>query len=86
MSISLMAGVFDAGPEDPLQRLVLLSLADQAGFDGGVWLDMECTAARCAMSPEQVNAVLSELRVAGWLSGSALRPVISAIRMGVDEP
>lgn len=62
-----MAGVFERGPENPHQRLLLLAIADHADDDGVCWPSIDRLAAKCAVSARQVQRTLQQLQTDGWL-------------------
>lgn len=68
MSIKLMAAVFESGPTDPLERLVLLALADNANDEGHCWPTLPTIVAKTAASRATVVRKISALEADGWLS------------------
>lgn len=67
MSIELMTGVWKHGPQNIGERLVLLSLADQANDEGYCWPSMDTIASRCCMSRPGVARIIKRLAEDGWL-------------------
>lgn len=67
MSVQLMAAVFERGPGNPHQRLLLLALADHADEAGVCWPSVDRLAAKCAVSARQVQRTLQQLQADGWL-------------------
>ncbi len=67
MSIKLMTLVWESGPTDPTDRLILLSLADQANDDGVCWPCVTTLASRVCLSERRVQARLSNLVQQGWI-------------------
>lgn len=67
MSIKIMSWVFENGPSDPSERLVLLALADYAA-DNGEWSpSMIGIAAKAGMTERGARGVVRRLEAAGWI-------------------
>ena len=67
MSIKLMAMVWESGPEDHAQKLVLLAIADHANDEGMAYPSMARIARKCSMTERGARAVIRKLESAGWL-------------------
>lgn len=63
------SAVVDAWEADvpPLQKLVLLALADGVGCDGGLDFDVAPLCSRCSMVEPVLMRVLDGLADAGWI-------------------
>lgn len=62
-----MAWVFDNGPKDSAERLVLLALADYA-TDAGEWApSMIGIAAKAGMTERGARGIIRRLEAAGWI-------------------
>jgi len=67
VSIKIMSWVFENGPSDPSERLVLLALADYAA-DNGEWCpSMIGIAAKAGMTERGARGVVRRLEAAGWI-------------------
>lgn len=68
MSIKVMSWVFENGPSDPSERLVLLALADYAS-DSGEWApSMIGIAAKAGMTERGARGVIRRLEAGGWIA------------------
>jgi DnaD/phage-associated family protein len=67
MSIRIMTMVWDKGPEDKNELLVLLALADHANDDGYCWPSMNSIARKCRMTRQGVAGIEERLETDGWL-------------------
>ena len=67
MSIRIMTQVWDNGPEDPGQLLVMLALADHADDSGVCWPSMERVARKARMGVRNARYVVRKLENAGYL-------------------
>ncbi len=68
MSIRIMTLVWDNGPDDKNELLVLLSLADNANDSGVCWPSIDTIARKCRMSNRGVIDILARLEASGILS------------------
>lgn len=68
MSIKVMSWVWDQGPDDQTELLVLLALADIADDAGKCWPSVGTLAGRCRMSDRNVRRVIRKLEDGGWLA------------------
>lgn len=68
MSIRIMAAVWDLPNLSSTQKLVLLSLADNANDDGVCWPSAKKTAARTGLNERSTRRAIAELEKAGILS------------------
>lgn len=67
MSIKVMSWVFENGPKDPSERLVLLALADYA-TDNGEWSpSMIGIAEKAGMTERGARGVIRRLEDGGWI-------------------
>lgn len=67
MSIKVMSWVFERGPRDPSERLVLLALADYAA-DNGEWApSMIGIAEKAGMTERGARGVIRRLEADGWI-------------------
>lgn len=62
-----MSWVFENGPSDPSERLVLLALADYAGDDGAWAPSMIGIASKAGMTERGARGVIRRLEAGGWL-------------------
>lgn len=68
MSIKVMSWVFEHGPSDPSERLVLLALADYAS-DNGEWSpSMVGIAQKAGMTERGARGVIRRLEAGGWIA------------------
>ena len=67
MSIRIMAQVFDAGPTDKSERLVMLALADFCNDEGECWPAVASIARKAAMTERGARKILRRLEESGWL-------------------
>lgn len=77
MSTVLVGGVWNSGPEDCSELLVLLVLADSANDDGVAGPSVEHLGARCRMAVDEVVETLERLKRRKWLE--------TAYRLNVDR-
>lgn len=63
-----MSWVWENGPSEPTERLVLLALADFANDDGMCWPSMESIGSKAAMTDRGARGIVRRLQAAGWLS------------------
>lgn len=68
MSISIMKMVWESGPKDQTERLVLLALGDIADDSGLCWPSVQTIADRCCMSERNARRIIRKLEIAGFLS------------------
>jgi len=67
MSIRVMASVWDNGPEDRSELLVLLALADFANDAGECWPSMIGIAEKARMTERGAQKIVRRLEETGWL-------------------
>ena len=67
MSIRIMSQVWDSGPEDRAELLVLLALADFANDAGECWPSMIGIAAKARMTERGAQKIVRRLEETGWL-------------------
>ena len=63
-----MAEVWDSGPEDRNQLLVLLALADHADDHGRCWPSISRLARKARMSERTVQRAVRSMQSDGWLT------------------
>lgn len=68
MSIRMMAEVWDNGPSNQGELLVLLALADFADDDGFCWPSVAAIASKARIEERSARRVIRRLEEAGWLS------------------
>lgn len=68
MSNKLLTWVWDHGPSDRTEMIVLAALADQANDAGVSWPSVETIARRCRMTDRSLRRVLRRLEEGGWLT------------------
>jgi len=67
MAISIMANVFNL-PLEPMSKLILLSLADNANDDGICWPSQATIGRRASISERSLRNQLHQLVSGGWIS------------------
>lgn len=67
MSIKLMSEVWENGPQDRNEILVLIALADFCNDEGECWPSMESIAKKARMSSRGVQKICGRLVESGWL-------------------
>jgi hypothetical protein len=70
LSVRVMSWVWDHGPSEPTERLVLLALADFCDDGGHCWPSVATIGRKCAMTERGARGVLRRLEAGGWLSTS----------------
>ncbi|MEB3419925.1 helix-turn-helix domain-containing protein [Salipiger marinus] len=68
MSIKIMSQVWETGPEDRSELLVMLALADFSNDAGECWPSMKSIAAKARMTERGVQKILSRLEASGRIS------------------
>lgn len=68
MSIRIMTQVWESGPEDRGELLVLLALADFANDKGECWPSVASIAQKARMTPRSVQRICHELVAQGRLT------------------
>ncbi len=68
MSIALMSAVWQDGPNDRSERLLLLALADCANDQGLCWPHTQTLARKACMNVRTVLRTLKTLDLDGWLT------------------
>ena len=58
MSIRIMSRIWDAGPPDPMQRIVLLAIADHADDQGRAYPSMVGIASKCGMTERGARGII----------------------------
>lgn len=67
MSIRIMSAVWESGPADKSELLVLLALSDYANDEGECWPAVASIARKSRMSVRGVQQVFRRLESSGWL-------------------
>lgn len=67
MSIRVLAQIWDFGPEDRSELLVLLALADFANDEGECWPSMVGVAQKARMTERGAQKIVRRLEEDGWL-------------------
>ena len=67
MSIKLMAEIWENGPKNQSETMVLLALADYANDAGVCWPSINGLMKKSRLSERGVQTVLKRLRMAGWV-------------------
>jgi hypothetical protein len=68
MSIKIMSLVWDTGPSDKSEILVLLALADFCNDDGECWPSVAGIARKARMTERGVQKIIARLVDVGWVS------------------
>lgn len=68
MSIRLMTHIWDHGPQQISERIVLLALADFANDEGLCWPSMARISQRALLTRRALQRVISRLEANGWLT------------------
>ena len=67
MSISIMSAVWDRGPTDKAELLLLLALSDYANDVGECWPSIDSLTRKSRLSERGVQTVMRRLQDAGWV-------------------
>ena len=67
MSIRIMSQVWDNGPEDKAELVVMLALADFADDEGKCWPSGDAIGKKARMSERNARRILRKLEVDGYL-------------------
>jgi hypothetical protein len=67
MSVRAMAWVWDKGPDNGAERLVLLALAEFCGDAGRCWPAMATTAGNACITERGARNIVRPLEADGWL-------------------
>ncbi len=67
MSIALISACWDRGPKDPIERYVLVALADNASDEGFAYPSIETLANKTQMSERTILRKLRSLEAGGWV-------------------
>lgn len=70
MSIKVMSWVWENGPQDPVERLVLLALADFADDHGSCYPSMIGIGAKACVTERGARGIVRRLEAAGWIETS----------------
>lgn len=67
MSIKIMSLVWEEGPTDPTEKLILLALADYSNDEGRCYPSMIGLAAKASLSERGARKIVRRLEANGWL-------------------
>lgn len=67
MSGYIAGAVWNSGPNDRIQRYVLLAIADNANDTGFCWPSIDSLASKCLLSKRRVMSAVQLLESDGWL-------------------
>lgn len=67
MSIKVMSWVWENGPQDPVERLVLLALADFADDYGNCYPSMVGIGAKACVTERGARGIVRRLETDGWV-------------------
>lgn len=67
MSIKVMSWVWENGPSDPVERLVLLALADFADDHGNCYPSMVGIGAKACVTERGARGIVRRLEADGWV-------------------
>lgn len=70
MSVKVMSWVWENGPTDPVERLVLLALADFADDQGNCYPSMIGIGAKACVTERGARGIVRRLEAAGWVKTS----------------
>lgn len=68
MSIRVMSQVWKNGPESPVDRLMMLAIADNANDEGLAWPSRRTLAVKCCIDERSVKRVIRRLEEQEWIS------------------
>jgi hypothetical protein len=68
MSVRVMTWVWQNGPTDPTERLILLALADHANDQGECYPSMAGIAAKASVTERGARGIMRRLEAGGWVS------------------
>lgn len=67
MSIAISKLVWENGPENPADTLMMLALAEHADHTGYCWPGVEALARKCRVSRRTAQRTLRKLEADGWM-------------------
>lgn len=67
MSVKVMSWVWENGPSDPVERLVLLALADFADDQGNCYPSMVGIGEKACVTERGARGIVRRLEAAGWV-------------------
>jgi hypothetical protein len=67
MTVRWIAHIFDQGPTNANERLVMLALADYANDEGECWPSIAGICRKSALKNRGVQGILRRLEAAGWI-------------------
>ena len=68
MSVRVMQWVWENGPSDPTERLVLLAVADYADDFGGCYPSMAGIAGKACVTERGARGIIRRLEQGGWIT------------------
>lgn len=86
MSIRIMSWVWDSGPADQAQTMVLLAIADFCDDSGMCWPSVASIAQKARMSERNARRIIRALQDAGWLDIEEQRGRNQTNRYRVKKP
>lgn len=93
MSVRMMQHVWENGPDDKAELVVLLALADFANDDGECWPAMDTIGQKARMSERNARRVLRKLEADGYVEtvegrgrNRGNKYVIKSDKMSADKP
>ena len=86
MSIKIMQWVWDDGPQEATELLVLLAMADIADDEGLCWPSIARIARKCRMSDRNARRIIRRLEDGGWLLTREQRGRNQTNRYTIQKP
>ena len=71
MSLQIIAAVWENGPEEIYQKMVLMALADHCNENDEAWPSVARIAKLALCSERKVQSTLRQLETLGWIIGEA---------------
>ena len=80
MSVKIMSRIWENGPDQQGELLVLLALSDWANDEGDCWPSMAVIARKTRIEERSARRIIRRLEEAGWLS-----VVVNGGRQGCNQ-
>lgn len=80
-----MNAVFDRGPENPAQRLMMLALADNANDQGVCWPSVATLARKASVVERTARRTLTTLEAEGWVAVTASPGKLNVYRLNLER-